>query len=214
MCYQTRLIKKKDAIEKRFNAIVDKVADITPMETIKAFNYPKTPIITDEKPHEIQFYNWGLVPENSFNLDIRQYTLNARIESLDEKKSFKNHIQNRCLIIADGFYEWQWRNKSGSQKQKYLITLPNEDLFAFAGLHTTWTSNKGELFQTYTIVTTQANELMSEIHNTKQRMPVILKKEDETSWLKGSDYHEFAYPYSTSLIGTPIHSNPNQTTLF
>lgn len=214
MCYQTRIIKKKDAVEKRFNAIVDKVADITPMETIKAFDYPKTPIITHEKPKEIQLYNWGLVPENSFNLDIRQYTLNARIETLDEKQSFKNYIQNRCLIIADGFYEWQWRNKSGSQKQKYLISLPDEELFAFAGLHTTWTSNAGELFQTYTMVTTQANELMSEIHNTKQRMPVILKKEDELAWLKGSDYHQFEFPYETDLVATPIHKNPNQIALF
>ncbi len=214
MCYQTRIIKKKDAIEKRFNAIIDKVADITPMETCNAFDYPKTPIITNDKPKEIQLYNWGLVPENSFNLDIRQYTLNARIESLDEKKSFKDYIQNRCLIIADGFYEWQWRNKSGSQKQKYLITLPNDDLFAFAGLHTSWTSNTGELFQTYTMVTTQANDLMSKIHNTKQRMPIILKKDHETAWLKGSDYHKFAFPYATSLIASPIHKNPNQTTLF
>lgn len=214
MCYQTRIIKKKNVIEKRFNAIVDKVADITPMETIKAFDYPKTPIITNDKPQAIQLYNWGLVPENSFNLDIRQYTLNARIESLHEKKSFKNYTQNRCLIIADGFYEWQWLNKSGSQKQKYLLTISDEELFAVAGLYSTWTSLTGEVFQTYTMVTTQANELMTQIHNTKHRMPVILKQEDEEAWLQGSDYHKFEFPYSIYLVATPIHKNPNQTTLF
>lgn len=214
MCYQTRIIKKKDAIEKRFNAIIDSVADSTPMEICKAFDFPKTPIITNEKPRDIQMYNWGLIPENSFNLDIRNYTLNARIETLDEKKSFKNYTQNRCLIIADGFYEWQWRNKSGSKKQKYLITLPDEGLFAFAGLHATWRSNEGRLFQTYTMVTTQANDLMCEIHNTKQRMPVILREDDEDAWLNGLDYHKFKFPYSTDLVATPIQDNPNQIILF
>jgi len=135
--------------------------------------------------------------------------LNARIETLNEKPSFKDVIQNRCLIIADGFYEWQWLTKSGSRKQKYLITLPKEELFAFAGLYSEWTDSEGAVLNSYTMVTTQANELMSEIHNTKQRMPIILKQEDEQHWLNGEDYNGFKFPYSNNLVALAENPNPS-----
>ena len=155
-----------------------------------------------------------MIPSWSKDVSIRNYTLNARIETLNEKKSFKDIVQNRCLIIADGFYEWQWRNNSGSKKEKYLITLPNEELFAFAGLYTQWTNFDNTKLNSYTIITTQANKLMSEIHNTKQRMPVILKKEDEKHWLQGEDYNAFKFPYSCNLVATALPENPSQLGLF
>lgn len=204
MCYQTRLIKKKEALMERFNAEIDALNNFEPIEFCSAFDYPKTPVITNKIPTKIQLYNWGLIPAWSQDNSIRNYTLNARIETLDEKKSFKNVIQNRCLILADGFYEWQWRNKSGSKKEKYLITLPNEELFAFAGIYSKWVDFNNTTFNTYSIVTTQANELMREIHNTKQRMPVILKKEDEKNWLQGVNYDDFKFPYSCELIATSL----------
>lgn len=214
MCYQTKILKQKEELMERFNAAIDALNDYEPIEVCSAFEYPKTPVITKEAPTKIQLFNWGLIPSWSKDVSIRNYTLNARIETLNEKKSFKDIVQNRCLIIADGFYEWQWRNNSGSKKEKYLITLPNEELFAFAGLYTQWTNFDNTKLNSYTIITTQANKLMSEIHNTKQRMPVILKKEDEKHWLQGEDYNAFKFPYSCNLVATALPENPSQLGLF
>jgi len=215
MCYQTRLIKKKEEIIARFRiAQIGSLKNIEPLEYCIAFDYPKTPVVIDKNPDKIELYNWGLIPEWSKDDSIKQYTLNARIETLDKKPSFKEVIQNRCLIIADGFYEWQWHNKSGSKKTKYLITLQNEELFAFAGIYSQWIDFDATITNTYSIVTTQGNELMSEIHNTKQRMPVILKKDDENKWLNGEDYKHFAYPYSCELFAKPLIEPGNQLNLF
>ncbi len=215
MCYQTRLIKKREEIAERFRiAQIGNLNDYEPIEFFKAFDYPKTPVITNQNPNKIEMYSWGLIPEWSNNDAIKQYTLNARIETLKEKPSFKNVTQNRCLIIADGFYEWQWQNKSGSKKIKYLITLPNEELFAFAGIYSQWVDFYNSVVNSYSIITTQANELMSTIHNTKKRMPVILKIKDENNWLNGNDFKQFAYPYCNELIGTSIGNTNHQLGLF
>ena len=83
----------------------------------------------------------------------------------------------------------------GKEKQQYLITLPNEEPFAFGGIYSEWTDkNTGELLNTYSIVTTEANELMAEIHNNKKRMPVILTPETEKFWLAGNEIMSFAKP--------------------
>lgn len=215
MCYQTRLIKKKEEIQKRFQVDIDDLMSIEDFELIKAFDFPKTPIITNSDPNKLQLFQWGLVPEWAQDTTIKKFTLNARIETLNEKPSFKDVIHNRCLIIADGFYEWQWLTKSGSQKQKYLITIPNEDLFAFAGVFSEWIDFDGNKLNSYSMVTTEANELMHEIHNTKHRMPIILKKEDEQNWLQGENYTDFKFPYTTDLIASVLNTDAtNQLGLF
>lgn len=214
MCYQTRLIRKREEIMERFNAAIDELSDFEPFELCNAFDFPKTPVITNEKPQKIQLFNWGLVPFWSQDKDIRKFTLNARIETLHEKKSFKDVIQNRCIVIADGFYEWQWLTKNGSKKEKYLITLPNEALFAFAGIYSQWIDFDDSKFNSYTIITTQANEIMSKIHNSKQRMPVILKKKDEQLWLQGEKYMSFATPYTVNHIPIKLNENNSQLGLF
>lgn len=214
MCYQTRLIKKKEELIQRFNIEAEALRDLENFEFCKAFDYPKTPIITNDQPNKISMFNWGLVPEWANDLSFRHYTLNARIETLHEKPSFKDNIQNRCLIIADGFYEWKWLTKSGSKKEKFLITLPNDALFTFAGLYSRWNDSNGSSMPSYTMVTTQANALMSEIHNTKKRMPIILKKEDEQRWLNGADYNSFAFPYQQDLIATSLEEPNGQFQLF
>ena len=90
------------------------------------------------------------------------------------------------MILADGFFEWQWMDEKGRQKQKYELTFPNDEVFAFAGLWSEWVDKStGEIRYTYTIITSEANELMSKIHNSKKRMPVIVERESEQSWLKG-----------------------------
>ncbi len=215
MCYQTRLIKKRAEIIARFNAEMNGLLNYEPVEFCSGFDFPSTPVITDDQPENIQFFNWGLVPDWSPDMELRKFTLNARIETLDEKASFKNVINNRCLIIADGFYEWQWLTKSGSKKDKYLITKPDEGLFSFAGIYSHWLGFEGNILNSYSIITTEANEMMGEIHNTKKRMPVILKEEDETSWLEGNDVEAFKFPYETKLTAKNLnHSKNDQLGLF
>lgn len=93
-----------------------------------------------------------------------------------------------------------------NQKQKYELCLPNEELFAFAGLYSHWVDkNTGELKNTYTILTTEASPLLAEIHNHNKRMPVVPKPEDESKWLEHYPIKDFAFPYTVDLIANPIN---------
>lgn len=216
MCFHSKQTKLALEVENRFKAKIDNITTFKPQENSNGFDFPLTPIITDEAPKNITHYNWGLIPSWSQNEDIRKLTLNAKIETIEEKPSFKNSVNKRCLVIANGFYEWQWLDSKGKNKNKYEIGIGNEDLFAFAGIYSSWTNNvTGEIINTYSIVTTQANELMSEIHNIKKRMPIILKPEDETKWLEHYPIKEFAFPYEVDLKAKLIEGNNNpQTSLF
>ncbi len=183
MCFHFKQSKTAQELKNRFNAGIEKNNNIEPA-IYNGFQFPKTPIITNKQPEIIQLYHWGLIPFWAKDDLIKKSTLNARIETIHEKPSFKNITNNRCLILADAFYEWQWLDEKGKQKQKYEITLPNDETFAFAGLWSIWTnSTTGELIETYTILTCVANNLLSKIHNTKKRMPIIIAKNDESSWL-------------------------------
>ncbi|ENA1802753.1 SOS response-associated peptidase [Flavobacterium psychrophilum] len=201
MCFHSKQSKEASEVQNRFNAKLDKPNLFKVQNNINAFDFPKTPVIIDINPNIITHYNWGLIPSWSADDEIKKMTINARIETVNEKPSFKNSINKRCLIIANGFYEWQWLDSKGKQKIKYEIGIGNEDLFAFAGLYSQWTDkNTGEIRDTYTMVTTEANELMSRIHNIKKRMPIILKPEDEKKWLEHYPINNFAFPYEVRLI--------------
>lgn len=208
MCFFTRLDKTKENIKRRFKANFEPSPWFEQQETINGFTFPKTPIIANNNPELIQPFTWGLIPFWSKDDNIRKFTLNAKIETLTQKPSFRNAINNRCLVIADGFYEWQWLDPKGKKKQKYLITLPDNELFAFGGLWSEWVNKAtGEILHTYSIVTTQANELMSEIHNSKKRMPVVLTPENESDWLGGASTKEFE-KIDINLSASPIQANP------
>lgn len=188
MCFSTKLSKTAQELKNRFKVKFDQESDYEG-SNFNAFVYPKTPIINNAETETIQLYNWGLIPAWSKDDAIRQYTLNARIETLNEKASFRSHTKQRCLIIADAFYEWQWLDSKGKKKQKYMIKKSNTDIFTFAGLWNDWVDkNSGEIVKTYTIITRDANPLMSEIHNSKKRMPLILNQEDELEWLGNQNY--------------------------
>ncbi|MFC5683642.1 SOS response-associated peptidase [Flavobacterium sp. MAHUQ-51] len=200
MCFHTEQTKFPKEVESRFKAKIKDLDTFKPTTHFNGFEFPKTPIIIDENPQEILHYNWGLIPAWAKDDSIQKMTLNARIETIEEKPSFKNAINKRCLVIATGFYEWQWHDPKGKNKTKYKIGIENQDLFAFAGLYSQWTDkNTGKIKDTYTIVTTIANPLMAEIHNYKKRMPIILKPEDETKWLNHEPIAHFAFPYSVNL---------------
>lgn len=131
---------------------------------------------------------------------IKKMTLNARIETLEEKPAFRNAVSNRCLVLASGFYEWQWLDAKGRSKQKFQIRPKDQEVFVFAGIYSNWKNPQtGEPLASYSILTTEANELMGQIHNIKKRMPVILKKEDHNAWLSGLEVSRFAFPYEVEL---------------
>ena len=170
------------------------------MEGLTGFSFIKTEVLIDVNQGEIAMINRGLIRIWGKDAKIRKRTLNARIESLNEKPAYRNSVENRCLVIANGYYEWQWKDAKGKEKQKFLITPKDQELFAFAGIYSSWTNPEtNELVNSYSIVTTEANELMSEIHNHKKRMPVVLKKKDRQSWLSGLEVSRFAFPYEVKL---------------
>lgn len=187
MCYHSQQTKAATELKNRFKAEFPEERIFKP-SVYNGFTFPKTPVITNIKQNEIQLYNWGLLPSWAKDLDFRKNTLNAKFETLAEKPSFKPSLNKRCLILTDGFYEWQWLDSAGKKKQKYFIHLPNHEVFAFAGLYNEYVDKStGEIINTYTIITTEANELMAEIHNTKKRMPFILNETTEKAWLNGED---------------------------
>jgi putative SOS response-associated peptidase YedK len=121
---------------------------------------------------------WGLVPFWATDPKIASKHINARAETLTVKPAFKDAFKRRrCLVVADGFFEWQ---KQGATKIPLFIHLEPERPFGFAGLYEIWTPPLGEKLVTCTIITTEANELVRPIHD---RMPVILSKDAEDFWL-------------------------------
>ena len=201
MCYHIIQSKLRKQIERRFKAKFNPESSFTPSTHLNGFDFPSIPIITNDKREIIQDFNWGFIPEWSKSKDIRAVTLNAKIETLHEKPSFKHSVQQRCLILANGFYEWQWRDTKGKNKVKYQIGIEGDALFAFAGLYSHWHNDQtNEIVNTCTIVTTEANPLMATIHNIKKRMPVILRAEDEINWLHQEPVDQFAYPYEVDLV--------------
>jgi len=121
---------------------------------------------------------WGLVPYWATDPGVGSKLINARAETLSQKAAFKEAFKKRrCLVVADGFFEWQ---KQGTTRTPLFIHLNPERSFAFAGLYETWTPPLGEPLVSCTIITTRPNELVEPIHD---RMPVILPKDAEEFWL-------------------------------
>ena len=202
MCYYTEQSEGIKVVKKRFNAIVDNEDNFLQSENINGFSYPNLPIITNENPQIIRTdFHWGLVPNWAQDINFRKNTLNAKIETIEEKPSFKNIIQNRCLIIATSYFEWRWNDEKGKSKDKYQIFSNEDEIFAFAGLYTTW-NKSGETYNSFTMVTTEANPQMQYIHNHKKRMPIVLHKGDELAWLDHNNaIQDFAFPkYDANII--------------
>jgi putative SOS response-associated peptidase YedK len=206
MCFYFQQKDSVPKVEKRFKAIVRQPESFLQSDVINAFEHKCSPVILNTNPTEIVTnFQWGLIPHWANDVSIQYQTINARIETVNEKSSFSNITHHRCLVIATAFYEWRWLDEKGKSKQKYII-YGEEDLFAMAGLYSFWRNPvNGEPKNSFTILTTEANETMSFVHNHKKRMPVILKKEDELAWL---DTHhkieDFAFPYSVNVLAFPM----------
>ncbi len=199
MCFFFGLPSSASIIKKRYQRPMPNESLLEPKEQYNGFAYPTVAIISNDSATDISFGTWGLVPEWSKDLSFRKNTLNARIETIATLPSFRDYIENRCLIPASKFYEWR---HEGKNKIPYTIVSNETEIFSFAGLYSYWTHPEtNQTLKTFTILTTEANETMQYIHNTKQRMPVILHPTDEERWLGGDSIAPFAFPYSCSLKG-------------
>lgn len=192
MCSHYNLKAKSKTIENNFNAHFEYETEDEFQIVANGYTHLKMPVICNDTPDKIILFHWGLIPywvkDTTQAREIANMCLNAKIETIEEKPSFRESAEHkRCVIPATSFYEWKWLDSKGKNKEKYEIKLSQHDLFAFAGLWSNWTNkNTGDTIYTFTIVTTEANELMAEIHNTKKRMPVILQPNQVDEWLNHS----------------------------
>jgi putative SOS response-associated peptidase YedK len=177
MCGRYSLIQSAEAIASSFE--LKNLPDLSPRYNIAPSQSVAT--IVRESDRTFQWMQWGLIPSWAKNSNIGYKLINARAETVSEKPSFRSAFKRRrCLIVADGFYEWQ---KVEKRKQPYYIQRQDGRPFAFAGLWETWKSQTEEELITCTIVTTTANALMEPIH---ERMPVILLPDSYDRWLDPS----------------------------
>lgn len=139
---------------------------------------PVAAVRAAEGGRELALLRWGLIPPWAKDLSIGARMINARAETAAEKPAFRSAMkQRRCLILADGFYEWQ---TTGAGKQPFYFRVEGGRPFAFAGLWEQWRGPQGDQIESCTILTTEANDLVRPLHD---RMPVILRPEDYARWL-------------------------------
>lgn len=187
MCGRYTLVHSKEALEQAFGAAFPEGQEsynIVPSQKVLA-------AASSTEQTKAGWLQWGLIPSWADDKKIGHKMINARAESVDTKPAFRRLLERRrCLVIADGFYEW---DREGGTKQPYRITVDNEELFAFAGLWDRWEGEE-ETITSCTIITTEANDLMQSIHH---RMPVILDEEARKTWL---DPHETDKQVLKSLL--------------
>ena len=195
MCGRFALVTDLKSIQKHFN--IQEVFcqyqpswNVLPGQLIPA-------VINDHGKKRLVCFRWGLIPSWSKNPSPADGLINARAETVDRKPSFKDALKKRrCLIVADGFYEWK---KEGNKKIPFYYYLKSGRLFGFAGLYDTWLSPDKKEISTCTIITTAANELIAPVHD---RMPVILSPEQEKIWLAGT-------PNDVSVLKSVLKSYPS-----
>lgn len=186
MCFSVNVNLVKEEIEDRFGVNFPDKYRYEPSYYYHAFGLPEVPTICSDNAGAVRILKWGLIPpwikNNEEANAIRFKTFNARAESIEKKPSFASSFTTkRCLIPVRGFYEWQ---HVGRNKIPWYIYHTEEEIFTLAGLYSEWIPpDENEQVSTFTIITTEANELMAEIHNSKKRMPVVLGRNDEKKWI-------------------------------
>lgn len=214
MCGRYTLAADAESIQLAFN--LDKASgwrepryNIAPTQQVA--------VISNRDPRALSFMKWGLAPSWAKDPKIGNRMINARSETAAEKPSFRTAFKRRrCLIPADGYYEWARR---GKKKTPMYITHTQRDIFAFAGLWESWKQPDGEWLNTCTILTTEANERIRPIHH---RMTVILEPEDYALWLSpgplerdewlplmaGPRPDQLDYYEVSTQVNRPINDNP------
>jgi putative SOS response-associated peptidase YedK len=189
------------------------------------------PVVVDEAPDEFRRLKWGLVPSWADDASVGNRLINARRETVREKRSFREAYESRrCLVPADGFYEWV---ETDGGKQPYRVAFEDDRPFAMAGLWERWTSSTTQTgladfggggpdrdpdpVESFTVITTEPNDLISRLHH---RMAVVLAPDEERQWLEGDpeeveslldpypDDELVAYPVSTR-VNSPANDAPD-----
>jgi putative SOS response-associated peptidase YedK len=174
MCGRYTLRTPVDTLAEQFDL------DEYPSSLTASYNIAPTQevatVVEEDDKRKLEMFHWGLIPSWAKEPQIGNRMINARAETVHEKPSFRSAFKaRRCLILADGFYEWQ---KADNGKQPFYIHMKDGSPFAFAGLWETW--KNGEELRSCAIITTDANDLMNAIHH---RMPVVLHPENYGVWL-------------------------------
>ncbi len=180
---------------------------------------PTQPIaaILDSQSKKIEFLRWGLVPGWAKDIEIGNRLINARSETITEKPSFRNAFaRRRCLILADGFYEWKRPAMKGASSQPYYFFLENNQPFALAGIWEIWQSPDGSELWSTAIITCEANDILKPVHD---RMPVIFDKNQMFAWLENRPVEaliKMMQPYSAEkmgayMVGKAVNSPFNDT---
>jgi putative SOS response-associated peptidase YedK len=186
MCFSVNVNLIKEELENRYGATLIDPDKYRPSYYYHAFGLPEIPSICLGSPSQIKLLKWGLIPSWTKSITdanvIRLKTFNARSESILQKPSFSSSIKlKRCIIPVKGFFEWQ---HAGKERIPWYIYRADNDILSIAGIYDEWIENTtGEVLNTFSIITTDANDLMAEIHNSAKRMPAILNKSDEAGWL-------------------------------
>jgi putative SOS response-associated peptidase YedK len=189
MCFSVNVNLIKEELKNRYGATLIDPYKYRPSYYYHAFGLPEIPAICYGTPNKIKLLKWGLIPSWVKTIEdantIRYKTFNARSESIDKKPSFSSSFRSkRCLIPVKGFFEWQ---HVGNEKIPWYIYHFENEILSIAGLYDEWIENNtGEVFSTFSIITTDANNLMAEIHNSAKRMPVLLGKTEENAWIDPS----------------------------
>ncbi len=178
------------------------------------------PVVNDGITRNVHYMSWGLVPHWSKDRTIGYKMINARSETLSEKPAFRASFANkRCLILADGFYEWKKPVRSMNQSIPYYVRLVANQPFAFAGIWDRWKTQEGADFLSCSIITCRANNYLQPIH---ERMPLILEKSQMELWINHDapmnelnrlmspldDAKLIAYPVST-IVNRPGNNSPD-----
>lgn len=169
-----------------------------------------SPVVISRSPNRLVMMRFGLIPFWAKDEKIGSRLINARAETVAERPAFRAAFKDRrCLVPTTGFYEWK---KGGTGKVPYFFRLKDESLFAMAGLCDRWKAPSGQVIDSFAIITTEANGMMSEVHD---RMPLILRREDEGLWLsraaiEGEERERLFRPYpSEGMVSYPVSREVN-----
>lgn len=185
MCYNVQQKATVKQLTEQFKAQFNLPVLYQPKDSINGFDFPLLPLLKDDAPQVFQFLHWGLIPHWARNDEIRKKTLNAKLETIGKVASFKDVNEQRCILPVTGFYEWKWLDSKGKRKEKYRIQLEQAPVFGLAGLYSSWVNPKnGNQVDSFSLLTTKANDIMAEIHNIKKRMPLIMDIQQSKEWLK------------------------------
>jgi len=193
---------------------VDNVPNLKPRYNIAPTQSVATILQTSAATkRQFKMLHWGLIPSWAKDAKMGAKLINARAETVADKPAFRSAFRKRrCLVVADGFYEWQ-PHENKKQKQPFYFKMKDEQLFAFAGLWEHWQDANGEEIESCSLLTTEANELMEPIHN---RMPVIIEPKNYDLWLdpevKNPELLQpLLHPYPTEQMTThPVSTLVNK----